>query len=1785
MPVGRVGVEGYTRKSSTGKIVHVSRYTQKRSLAEELNRLGRAPIAASQGRFAGDRTAPMSPSSDRSSLKAQQKRVAALRAQVARARADASPDIAEGVPNTRKALKDSVAGRRAAAQKKSEREKALRNAEKLVNTRGADPKALRDAQDALNKAVNSQKARQEAAAKRVEARAAAEKKRIEDEKAAAKAAEEAQKAEVEAAKAAREAFFRDFVHPLAILDDDPASYSFVHDPDPTKEGNYTVGQGPDGRFLDLFPVTEKPNVPEGWDSGVVFFDQPLRVAENTEKGNWKAALEEWGKGAHGEELSQKLRDLGFDGVLAYDDKGDVVDSVDLGMFKPRNESFLTEPEKFSVSEYKAEAGADSLYVDLNHFLRYGEPHPDSYSNRGKANLLDHAKKLDEAIKKNSLGTPKTLYRGISNTSWMPEGKLAPGTVLVDKGFVSTTPDKGLADYFGDTLLEIQTPSGMSGLDITDFGDGYSENEPEILLPRNLSMRVVSDGIDENGKRLIRVKVAPPGSTIEPLSGPERVAVKNYTGRDYKSINSYLRKGYPDGGMSAEDLATHVDDIDGALSKSPLLEDKTLYRGVDFAAMGLGFDNPKRDLPLTPGTIIRDKGFLSTTEDEAKSRDFGSIKLEISTPKGYHALDIEANDLHQPVHKGEREFLLPRDTQLEVVSDTGGISLDRVIKLRVVPNNEGASNGNQEGQAGSNTGPGGTSGSGNGIQGQLVSDRSPAADQFWVPGQNGVGEGSGGGNSAQGPEQAPEDGVRVVEAQPFIDAPHPTLAQQEAATDYAGSGYSTLNEDLRSGAPLDKWSKKIQEGLDSMFEKSSLNQDTTVYRRAKFDFGDVGSVFVDKGYISTEHALDFADVEKAPRYSMNGKDLPLGGNTQLEIRVPAGYPAIDINQASGFDGGENEILLPRGTAFKVVSKERVEGTTHFGYTKAVLEVVPPGTTSEPDLTPAEKERQQVRENLSPKQLEDAFDPFLTPGTIPLNSKTGKMVSAIYGGDFNGLRPVVEHVSMDSGDTGNFLKVSGHVYDADGREAASWERHFEYDALDDAYTVHHQSLVVDKNFRGQGFSTAWNRSAEDAYRKMGVSKVTLNAVSVGGYAWARAGYDWRRRDDASLDFIREESATEILDVLDGIEMRFNAAVGNGAYSGNAKQEKAVRAEIDQFRARVQDFSDNPNGTWEDLPTPFDLSQIGYTDGATSWPGKSGMIGTNWSGEKRLYDVAPNPVPPVFESSPEMTPARVVPLQETPQAAPPAGTPTVTPERVTEAFSAPTDAFRNDVGTDIYGGKTGNLATRVSRSSKHSYPTHEQVRWSGIIADSNGHMVGEFERSLNREKVSGVLSVKHDSLMLNPEVQGQGFASEWNSKAEQHYRDMGVAFIDVSATGVGGYAWARAGYDWSDESNNSLLPEGTARSNSFSALGMLGVAKSYLKTDKFAKDAGFANDAERKDFIDKTEAQITKYEQAFSDYAFGGGDFTALPTPYDISQIGFRDGAEIWPGKVGMLQSHWEGRKKLNAPFEQQQADYVAQGIDQSVTDISNEFNPTEKQLELPFSRQEFIDSLSTTNSPENIDRAQAMFGYSNEDYSVGIDSAGYSDGLNGYIVSGSVKDREGNTVGSFAREFHTDPETGALSVVHKAFALDDVAQGQGLATAINAQAEKAYRALGVDKISLTAMWTGGYAWARAGYDWDSSIPDDKLYYTMDDILKRVQDAAYASQFNQSLDMGPDFIQILKKQLSALRLVLEAFHAGEIDRNAPNFPTPYDISQVGYRPGYSSWPGKDGLIGSTWSGEKRL
>ena len=94
------------------------------------------------------------------------------------------------------------------------------------------------------------------------------------------------------------------------------------------------------------------------------------------------------------------------------------------------------------------------------------------------------------------------------------------------------------------------------------------------------------------------------------------------------------------------------------------------------------------------------------------------------------------------------------------------------------------------------------------------------------------------------------------------------------------------------------------------------------------------------------------------------------------------------------------------------------------------------------------------------------------------------------------------------------------------------------------------------------------------------VTLHAdIDVGGYAWARAGYDFRNSGTRS-------------------------ATTAAAYLSSIR-----RGDPTDVRAQFRDLS------LSQKTSPLDIAMVGHTPGATTWPGKEVMLDSDWQGVKVL------------------------------------------------------------------------------------------------------------------------------------------------------------------------------------------------------------------------------------------------------------------------------------------------------------------------------------------------------------------------------------------------------------------------------------------------------------------------------------------------------------------------------------------------------------------------------------------
>lgn len=161
------------------------------------------------------------------------------------------------------------------------------------------------------------------------------------------------------------------------------------------------------------------------------------------------------------------------------------------------------------------------------------------------------------------------------------------------------------------------------------------------------------------------------------------------------------------------------------------------------------------------------------------------------------------------------------------------------------------------------------------------------------------------------------------------------SEVEAVYSYQGSEAFPVNAYLRDVKPLVTMEelgfpqsdiKTIGLGLDSAISKGHLAQDMQLYRGIGYPVPDdiaklkPGDIFTDKGYVSTS-----ASVKTANEISLGAY---LSGDVQPDAK--AGMVAI-INAPKGTNaavvpgdpmlGGQYEVILPRGSSFRVVAAKK------------------------------------------------------------------------------------------------------------------------------------------------------------------------------------------------------------------------------------------------------------------------------------------------------------------------------------------------------------------------------------------------------------------------------------------------------------------------------------------------------------------------------------------------------------------------------------------------------------------------------------------------------------------------------------------------------------------------------------------------------------------------------------------------------------------------------------------------------------------------------------------------
>lgn len=148
------------------------------------------------------------------------------------------------------------------------------------------------------------------------------------------------------------------------------------------------------------------------------------------------------------------------------------------------------------------------------------------------------------------------------------------------------------------------------------------------------------------------------------------------------------------------------------------------------------------------------------------------------------------------------------------------------------------------------------------------------------------------------------------------APSPSTTQKAAISKYTNGAYDSMNTALRSGQMPKSYSENVKQ-LDTYLSGAKFPEDATIYRKVDGEYAKFiksvaafpGAAFVDRGFISTSTHQGV-----------------WSGSMQMVITVKKGQSGAAVKQWSQHSG-ENEVILPRNTMFKVTKMEDGGNTLH------------------------------------------------------------------------------------------------------------------------------------------------------------------------------------------------------------------------------------------------------------------------------------------------------------------------------------------------------------------------------------------------------------------------------------------------------------------------------------------------------------------------------------------------------------------------------------------------------------------------------------------------------------------------------------------------------------------------------------------------------------------------------------------------------------------------------------------------------------------------------------------
>jgi len=182
--------------------------------------------------------------------------------------------------------------------------------------------------------------------------------------------------------------------------------------------------------------------------------------------------------------------------------------------------------------------------------------------------------------------------------------------------------------------------------------------PEATPKPVLNAPTFPNEIDYSDPKVVRKWENYWSRQVDKLPKDQQIALRHYTGNDFRPINRFLRDGKPPIG---QDLIDTINNAKKAINESqPLSTDLQVRRASVWAMFGIKVedlpDYPDYNNLLGPfiGTSFTDKGFVSTTPNLANKNYPDGVQLIINVPAGSKGMYVES----LTYFPGEQEFVLP-----------------------------------------------------------------------------------------------------------------------------------------------------------------------------------------------------------------------------------------------------------------------------------------------------------------------------------------------------------------------------------------------------------------------------------------------------------------------------------------------------------------------------------------------------------------------------------------------------------------------------------------------------------------------------------------------------------------------------------------------------------------------------------------------------------------------------------------------------------------------------------------------------------------------------------------------------------------------------------------------------------------------------------------------------------------------------------------------------------------------------------------------------------------------